>query len=68
MSETSRARQPPRRHCADPARSRKKANDEIRVIPRFVPMSDEDAEEVARLIARLLVDFYKKEIRKSVVD
>lgn len=37
----------------------------IQVIPRFVPMSESEAEELATLIARLLVENARRELREK---
>lgn len=37
---------------------------EIKVIPKYVPMSEKDSDEVARIIARLLVDDARRELRE----
>lgn len=46
----------------------RKRNREIRVIPRFVPMSEEDAEELANMIARLFVEDRRREMREQAKE
>lgn len=53
---------------SDDLMKRRNRDYEIAVIPRYFPISEEDADALVGMIARLLVEARRREIREQLIE